>query len=428
MRGYGRRSKSSVSLAMIVRDEASALPRCLNSAIGLFDEIVVVDTGSVDRTREIARSFGATVVDFAWCDDFSAARNMAMSRCTCDYIFWLDADEMLPRVSAARLRRLLNRGLEQHTVYIVYQKSNRPDGSFGFVESLSPRLFPNHSGLRWSRRVYEEILPTVRANGLTPRFIDIRVNHLGFARPATLLRKLLRNHHLLEIDLAKGTDDPVTLLNAAMNHALIGRCASQVNGLNMCRQRIEGMLEKHAGAIDPPLEAAACALLARTRRDLGSVTLALEICRQSRSCHATDVGLMDCEAFLLRDLGMWEKAEALYDALPSLQEYSHMRSLGDARYLRLVSAKIRAAYHYEEVSKHCHAFLIWAELTKNSAGVFDAPAGVRRTARRVLREALVNTRAFLDELRCLRRRGLSGPSATMDIAEFAGSRSGANRV
>jgi hypothetical protein len=154
---------------------------------GLFDEIVVVDTGSVDRTREIARSFGATVVDFAWCDDFSAARNMAMSRCTCDYIFWLDADETLPRVSAARLRRLLNGGLEQETVYVIHQISNRSDGSFGLVETLSPRLCPNHSGVRWSRRAYEEILPTARANGLTPRFIDISVDHFGFARPATLL-------------------------------------------------------------------------------------------------------------------------------------------------------------------------------------------------------------------------------------------------
>jgi glycosyltransferase involved in cell wall biosynthesis len=87
--------KSRVSLAMIVRDEEHSLPLCLNSAGGLFDEIVVVDTGSVDRTGEVARSLGATVVDSPWCDDFSSARNMALSLCTCEYIFWLDADEVL---------------------------------------------------------------------------------------------------------------------------------------------------------------------------------------------------------------------------------------------------------------------------------------------------------------------------------------------
>ena len=66
---------------MIVRDEEDNLPHCLRSVRGIFDEIVVVDTGSVDRTREIAREFGAQVFDFAWIDDFAAARNAALSPC-----------------------------------------------------------------------------------------------------------------------------------------------------------------------------------------------------------------------------------------------------------------------------------------------------------------------------------------------------------
>ena len=87
--------RCKVSLAMIVRDEEANLTRCLESARGLFDEIIVVDTGSSDRTAAIARSFGAEVFDLAWCDDFAAARNAALGHATGDYVFRLDADETL---------------------------------------------------------------------------------------------------------------------------------------------------------------------------------------------------------------------------------------------------------------------------------------------------------------------------------------------
>ena len=75
---------------------------------GLFDEIVVVDTGSKDRTREIAREFGARVFDFVWVDDFAAARNAALARATGDYAFWLDADDVVDPPEREKLRKLLD--------------------------------------------------------------------------------------------------------------------------------------------------------------------------------------------------------------------------------------------------------------------------------------------------------------------------------
>ena len=90
---------------MIVKDEENNLPHCLASVAGLFDEIVVVDTGSTDRTREIAREFGARVFDFVWVDDFAAARNAALARATGDYAFWLDADDVIDPPEREKLAR-----------------------------------------------------------------------------------------------------------------------------------------------------------------------------------------------------------------------------------------------------------------------------------------------------------------------------------
>ena len=93
---------------MIVRDEEDHLAKCLESVRGLFDEIVIVDTGSVDRTKEIAREFGAKVFDFVWIDDFAAARNEALSHATGDYAFWLDADDVVEPAEREKLEALFS--------------------------------------------------------------------------------------------------------------------------------------------------------------------------------------------------------------------------------------------------------------------------------------------------------------------------------
>ena len=85
----------SVSLCMIVKNEEDVLERCLKSVAGLVDEIIIVDTGSTDRTREIATHFTNQIFDFPWQDDFSAARNAVMDRCTGKWYLTVDADECL---------------------------------------------------------------------------------------------------------------------------------------------------------------------------------------------------------------------------------------------------------------------------------------------------------------------------------------------
>lgn len=95
-----------MSLCMIVKDEEDTLPRCLSSIAELVDEIIIVDTGSSDRTKEVARTFTEHVYDFPWVDDFAKARNYAFELATKDYIMWLDADDLLADKDQQKLRAL----------------------------------------------------------------------------------------------------------------------------------------------------------------------------------------------------------------------------------------------------------------------------------------------------------------------------------
>ncbi len=85
----------SLSVCMIVRNEEDVLARCLDCIQGVADEIVIVDTGSIDHTKEIAAHYTPCIYDFPWCDDFAAARNFSFSKATKDYIMWLDADDVI---------------------------------------------------------------------------------------------------------------------------------------------------------------------------------------------------------------------------------------------------------------------------------------------------------------------------------------------
>src|SRR5262245_50649724 len=96
----------TISLCMIVRDAARSLPEALASVQPFVDEMVIVDTGSVDGSRKIAEKQGARLFDFAWCDDFSAARNFSLQQATGDWVFWMDADDVVPPASGQELRRM----------------------------------------------------------------------------------------------------------------------------------------------------------------------------------------------------------------------------------------------------------------------------------------------------------------------------------
>lgn len=145
------------SLCMIVKNEEKVLGRCLDSVNALFDEIIICDTGSNDSTKEIAAKYTDKIYDFEWVDDFSAARNFAFSKASKDYIFWLDADDIITSENLDKLLEL-KKNLSQKVdiVMLAYATAFDENGapSFSFYRE---RIIKNNKLYRWQGRVHEAI-------------------------------------------------------------------------------------------------------------------------------------------------------------------------------------------------------------------------------------------------------------------------------
>lgn len=150
----------TISLCMIVKNEEATLARCLDSVRDLVDEIVLVDTGSTDRTVEIARSYTDRIFYFPWRDDFAAARNFSFDQARMDYCLWLDADDVLEPEDRQRFRRLRDTlPADTDIVMLPYHAAFREDGTPTFTYDRE-RLIRRAAGLRWSGAVHEAIAPT----------------------------------------------------------------------------------------------------------------------------------------------------------------------------------------------------------------------------------------------------------------------------
>jgi hypothetical protein len=196
-----------LSLCMIVRDEAANLPACLDSVAGLADDLVVVDTGSTDATRDIARARGARVIEAQWTGDFAAARNLALAEARGEWILVLDADETLSPASRIRLHELVSAPGRAHSAYNLVQKNRLADG--GHVSVHIVRLFPNDPRVRFERAIHEQVNTSLERAGIRIVDTDIAFDHSGYASATVLAGKTERNRRIIEAELAREPDgDP----------------------------------------------------------------------------------------------------------------------------------------------------------------------------------------------------------------------------
>lgn len=173
---------TTLSLCMIVRDEAEMLPRFLRATEGLYDELCVVDTGSRDGTVQLLRDAGAKVVELPWEDDFAAARNHSLQLATCERILVLDADEMVSPAFVAACRRLL---ADPRIGAATVTMSNAvPHGHRKYASLL--RLFRNTPTVRFVHRIHEDVtqavLADLQAHDLQLGQVRGDIEHLGYGR------------------------------------------------------------------------------------------------------------------------------------------------------------------------------------------------------------------------------------------------------
>jgi len=196
--------KPFLSLCMIVKNEEKVLQRCLDSVYGIVDEIVIVDTGSTDSTKEIALKYTSKVYDFEWTNSFADARNFAQQQATGEWILVLDADEYVDQENLKEMIEVLKKTDESVEAYdvIIYNFM----GVYGerVLQHRHTRIYRNSPHLRYDRAVHEQLR---RVNGEYVQAAQgiLTVYHTGYMHQAvTEKKKHDRNAPLIEREMQAG--------------------------------------------------------------------------------------------------------------------------------------------------------------------------------------------------------------------------------
>jgi tetratricopeptide (TPR) repeat protein len=230
----------TLSLCMIVKNEERNLVRCLSSVKSAVDEMIVVDTGSTDRTKELAAAFGAKVFDFDWDEDFSSARNFSLSKATGDWILVIDADETVSSRDHETIRDFIKKspagtgGYYLTTRNYVVETNTAGwvanDGSYrgeeagtGWYASRKVRLFRSDPRIRFSGDVHELVEAAMQNAGMKLADCGVPVHHTGKLDRASVLEKGERYYllGLKKIEESGGT--PRAILELAIQAGELGR-------------------------------------------------------------------------------------------------------------------------------------------------------------------------------------------------------------
>ena len=195
----------TISLCMITKNEEKFLEQCLNSVKDIVDEIIIVDTGSTDKTREICKKFKLQLKFFAskWVDDFSAARNESIKHATKDWILVLDADEVIKEKDLQKIKDAVDNAendvvgfaLEQRS-YInnFFEGAVKNESDFDlikeypfYISNVLVRLFKNNIGIYFKHRVHELVEDSITEKNLKYRKIDVILHHFGSLKDENLI-------------------------------------------------------------------------------------------------------------------------------------------------------------------------------------------------------------------------------------------------
>ncbi|NOW89453.1 hypothetical protein BCD91_001476 [Clostridium beijerinckii] len=195
-----------LSLCMIVKNEEETLEKCLLSAKDTVDEIIIVDTGSRDKTKEIALKFTSKVYDFTWCNDFSKARNFSLSKATNDYVLILDADEVVCNSQNDDIKKfcsMADKKIVGRSKRINEYEDN--DGIKRYIERVN-RIF-NRNYFEYEGIIHEQVVSKFKEEYSTKN-IDLTLNHIGYSKEVLKrTNKIQRNIELLKEALKLNKQD-----------------------------------------------------------------------------------------------------------------------------------------------------------------------------------------------------------------------------
>jgi len=372
-----------LSLCMIVRDSARTLPACLESIRPWVDEMVIVDTGSVDETPRIVESFGGRLFHFPWCDDFSAARNESLRHARGDWLFWMDSDDTIPPECGRQLRGLIDREIPPNVLGFVVQvhcpggsEDGDADSDVTAVDHV--KLIRNRPDLRFDGRIHEQVLPAIRRLGGEVAWTDLYVVHSGSDQGrAAQEKKRERDLRLLELELAERPEHPFTLFNLGMTHVHGSRFEEAADYLRRGIAR-SGPEESHLRK--------AYALLVFAKMRLDHHAAAFEACTRGRAMFPRDAELRFRQGVLLHELGKLEEARQAYLDVMDTKEERHFASVD--RGLAGFKARQNLAVVASDMGDLVEAEREWREVVRESPRY--------RTGWRGLGETLVRRGRFAE--------------------------------
>jgi len=272
------KKKATLSVCLIVKNEERFLGGCLQSVRDVADQMLVLDTGSTDRTVEIAREMGAEVHCFEWCNDFAAARNASIAPATGDWILWIDADERLNPVS---LRYLKNLSFEKKPLIGQVQINNKSNDDADVHISTAFRLFRNGQGIYFYGMIHEQ-LTARRKQQIKMLRTTVQIDHLGYALEEDISRgKLERNGLLLERQVKNEPENAYAHFTLGQNYNLLKEPGRAVHHFEKAYRLNQFKKELKATLLN---------VWAETCLNLGQAEKALELATRSAALEKMQVG------------------------------------------------------------------------------------------------------------------------------------------
>lgn len=339
-----------LSLCMIARDNEETIRACLESIKPWIDEMIVVDTGSLDSTPDICKEFGARLYHFPWCDDFSAARNESLKRAKGQWVFWMDTDDTIPEQCGRRLQELAYSRHPDHVGgYTVQVRCLHQDASdMTVVDHL--KLFRNGLGIRFELPIHEQVIPSIRALNLEIAFTDIYVDHHGSdPTPEIRARKLERDFRILNAWKAREPDHEYLLFCLGMTHADVDEHEEAIRCLrrSISRSRSE---QSHLRK--------AYSLLASSLAQLARPDESKHVCETGLRLFPGDKELLFRLAIAYGDLGKLESAVEMYLKVLKDPEDRHFTSVDPG--IAGCKARFNLGVTYRDLGWHGDAIEQWS--------------------------------------------------------------------